>query len=160
MDDLAAHVQSVNSMIGADADGGSDEDDVEEEWGGIEEQPAAVEVVNREDEYVDEDKYTTVTVEEVGITKDGFEELAEELSEEEEEGEGEEAGTTTAANGNGRAEEGTQDKKKRVWTKERPPRDGPKKRRKKFRYESKAERKVTKTKEKSRNKAQAKARRG
>ena len=47
-------------------------------------------------------------------------------------------------------------KTKRVWTKERP--SGPKKKKKKFKYESKAERKVTRYKERSGNRAKAKAR--
>ena len=39
-----------------------------EEWQGIEDGQD----VDREDEYIDEDKFTTVTVESVGISRDGF----------------------------------------------------------------------------------------
>lgn len=46
---------------------------------------------------------------------------------------------------------------KRVWTKAKP--DQPKKKKKKFRYESKADRKVTRHKERAGGKAKAKARR-
>lgn len=58
---------------------------------------------------------------------------------------------------NGKAETNGTVKAKRVWTKQKP--GLPKRKRKKFRYESKAERKVTRLKEHSGNKVQAKARR-
>ena len=50
---------------------------------------------------------------------------------------------------------------KKVWTKEKPTNgvQKPKKKKKKFRYESKGERKMTRMKEKSKNTRQAKARR-
>lgn len=161
-EDLARHVESVNSLIEVGADQGSGEDEeVEEgersadEWGGFEDAP----VLNREDEYIDEDKFTTVTVEEVNITKDGIENIVDGDASGDSEQDGEEDGRAMGTNG-GKSREDLGDKKKRVWTKERPARDGSKKKRKKFRYETKSERKFTKTKEKSRNRAQANARRG
>jgi ribosomal RNA-processing protein 17 len=90
--------------------------------------------INQEDEYVDEDKYTTVTVETVGINRTGFSrpgEEAEELRKERE----------------AREEAEKEDKKKRVWTKEKPKSDRPKKKKVKFRYETKAERKVERMKQ-------------
>jgi len=47
---------------------------------------------------------------------------------------------------------------KRIWTKERPRTEWPKKKKKKFRYESKADRKVTRMKEGAKKKKQREAR--
>lgn len=47
---------------------GSDSDDQNEEWEGIEEPPP----VDYEAEYIDEDKYTTVTVEEMDPSREGL----------------------------------------------------------------------------------------
>jgi ribosomal RNA-processing protein 17 len=84
-------------------------------------------------EYIDEDKYTTVTVETVGINRGGFSRPGEEEAELKKE----------AAL---REEKEKEEKKKRVWTKERPKTDRPKKK-VKFRYETKAERKVERMKQ-------------
>jgi ribosomal RNA-processing protein 17 len=122
-------------------------------WSGIPE-PWEPPEIDREAEYIDEDKYTSVTIEEVGVTREGLQ----------------------AANGhqtNGRDVEvdklpsdniaggGDGKQKKHKWTKEKP-RDKVnvvKKKRTKFRYESKAERKVTRVKDRARNSKQARARR-
>lgn len=147
-EDLEKHVSEVNALLRKAAgepseESGSDEEseDEEAEFEGFgDEQP---EEINREDDYIDEDKYTTVTIESVGISKDGFEK---------------------AGGGGGGEEEDKQEKKdgeekkKRVWTKERPKSDRPKKRKKKFRYESKAERKATRMKQGAKKRAQAAAR--
>lgn len=101
--------------------------------------------LDHEEEFIDEGLYTTVTVEAVDISKDGFHKVAEE----EQEGDDESNKPTT-----GRSS--TRPGAKRIWTKERP--NGPKKKKKPFRYESKAERKVTRFKERSGNKSKAKAR--
>jgi ribosomal RNA-processing protein 17 len=47
---------------------------------------------------------------------------------------------------------------KRIWTKERPKTEWPKKKKKKFRYESKADRKVTRYKEGAKKRKQKEAR--
>lgn len=153
-EDLERHVQEVNALL-KKADGelseGEDEDDEaadeegeDEEWTGFEE---PVEI-NREEEYIDEDKYTTITVETVDISKSGFSKPEEAGSEEDSEG-GREAAVGSKL----------QASNKQVWTKEKPSKDRPKKKKKKFRYESKADRKVTRLKERSKNREQAKARR-
>lgn len=113
------------------------------------------EKVDHEAEYVDEDKYTSVVVEEVDVDRDGFVNaddsgIARKLSS----SEGEEQAAQT---------KGTEAKAttKRQWTHNRP-RDAaskPKQKRKKFRYESKAERKLERGKQKAKNSKQAKARR-
>ena len=124
-----------------------------DQWSGVSE-PWEPPEIDREAEYIDEDKYTSVTIEEVDVTREGLQ----------------------AANGhqaNGRdvavdklpfdniAVDGDEKQKKHKWTKEKP-RDKVnigKKKRRKFRYESKAERKVTRVKDKARNSKQARARR-
>lgn len=98
-------------------------------------------------EFVDEDRYTTVTVEAVQVSRDGLHKIAQQDGRD-----GTESDTPTAA----RAPPSMDQRGKRIWTKERP--GGPKKK-KKFRYESKAERKATRYKERSGNKSKAKARR-
>lgn len=149
------HVEAVNSMLKkqnrALSDSSDEESSIEvEQWNGIVEDT----IVDHEDEYVDEDRYTTVTVEAMDVSRDGFHKTI--IHEQENQ-----APTTTNS-----VEKGTtnsnakewQDAKqeKRLRTKE--PTSGPKKRKKKFRYESKAERKVNRYKERSGNKAKAKAR--
>jgi len=136
-------VNEVNSLLkqanGDMSEGGDEETDCDEdEWKGFNEE--LLPPIDREEEYIDEDKYTTVTVETVDITKNGF------SKPDEEDGLQEEASKEL-------------DGKKRVWTKDKPSKDRPKKRKVKFRYETKAERKVTRFKERSKNRSQAKARR-
>ena len=152
--DLERHVQEVNTLLrkvngelSEEGEGGedeaADEEGEDEEWTGFEE---PVEI-NREEEYIDEDKYTTVTVETVDISKSGF------SKPEAGSGEDSEGGREVAVGSKLQASD------KRVWTKEKPSKDRPKKKKKKFRYESKADRKVTRLKERSKNREQAKARR-
>lgn len=115
----------------------SDEEGVE--WGGIEEQPKPDGV----DEYVDEDKFTTVTIETMDADPkkwNGDDEDEEKVVVVEEEKDGD-------------------DKKKRVWTKEKPKR-APKVKKPKFRYESKAERQQTRNKQRQKNQKAAAARKG
>lgn len=135
-------------------DSGEEEDEGEEmPWDGIQNKHDPP--VDHEDEYMDEDRFTTVTVEAVEVSKDGLQTAAQD--------EGDESGrsgtkvldeepqrTANSHRGTG-SETG-----KRIWTKEAP--RVPKKRKKKFRYENKAERKATRYKEKLGNKARARAR--
>jgi ribosomal RNA-processing protein 17 len=128
---LEKHVEEVNRLVRqANGDlseaGEEDEDSEDEEWNGIVEPaaptPSAMDI-NEEEEFVDEDKYTTVTIESVGISKHGFEKRG----------------------GNEETEE--EKKEKKVWTKERPKSNKPKKKKIKFRYETKTERKVERVKQ-------------
>ncbi|KAF2962993.1 hypothetical protein GQX73_g10588 [Xylaria multiplex] len=81
--EVEEHVQSVNEALkqaaqagyikGDDDDeeeeeeeGESSEDGAAEEWGGFRD------AVDHEEEYVDEDRYTTVTVESVSVSRDGL----------------------------------------------------------------------------------------
>ena len=141
----------MNALLKKAKEGGIpldvEEDGTEtQEWDGtVEPTP-----IDEEAEYIDEDRHTTVTIEAVDVTRDGLQKVVEDDIEsgEDDHGSGEEV--TRKVDGKSEA------KAKRVWTKERP--GGPKKKKKKFRYESRAERKVTRHKERSGNKAKAKAR--
>ncbi|KAF2084241.1 hypothetical protein K490DRAFT_76026 [Saccharata proteae CBS 121410] len=155
-EDMERHVAEVNALLrkaNGSGDEDEDDDDEAEEWGGIEDAP---EPVDREDEYIDEDKYTTVTVESVDIGRDGFSRP----SENDEDSEGGEAENKRGKDGEKEdAVAKTEGGKKRLWTKEKPKGEA-KKKKPKFRYESKAERRVTKSKQREKNSKQANARRG
>ena len=125
------HVQSVNKLLreseaagaivaGSDSDGS--------EWGGFEDAPEP-EIIDHEEEYLDEDRYTTVKVESVSVTRDGLERPKLESSEDEAEVK----------------EEAETNEKKRP----------PKKPKKKFRYETKIERQLSQQKVKAKKKAKA-----
>jgi len=149
-EDLDKHVAEFNAELRKQNPDLSDlESDAEvvdsgkqEEWEGIDEN----ESVAQEDEYVDEDKYTTVTVEPMGG-----------MSEEDEDQDTRHS-TQAAAHG----DKGTAGvTKKRPWSKSASDANGvskPKPKKKKFRYESKAERAMTRKKQKSKSHA-AKAKR-
>ena len=115
--------------------------------------------MNREDEFIDDDRYTTVTVEAVDVTRHGLEKLQSDSDNTApNDGEGTNEGSATEAlDGVEKAAPQSAKKTKRVWTKENPA--TAKKKRKKFRYESKAERKLTRFKQKSGNRAKAQKRR-
>jgi ribosomal RNA-processing protein 17 len=123
---------------------GLDSEEEGEVWGGIQEEEEtaeAEEVLDREEEYVDEDRWTTVTVEAVDVSKEGLKKVGEEDSDDAE------APDLVAL------EEKGEGKEKKKWPKKE-------KKKKKFRYESKAERKFTRGKQKAGNKARADARKG
>ncbi|KAL2002300.1 hypothetical protein VTN02DRAFT_207 [Thermoascus thermophilus] len=130
----------------SDSESGSDSgtDGEEEEWEGFAEPPA----VDYEAEYVDEDKYTTVTVEEMDPSREGLYKAEKEDSDTEESSPDEEAAETAPAS-----------KKSATKTKAAGKTEKPKRKRKKFRYESKEERKLTRMKERLGKKKRAEARR-
>lgn len=140
--ELEEHVAAVNailkevSSVGAGLDG----DEEGEVWVGIAEEEDQVEeeVLDREEKYMDEDRWTTVTVEAVDISKEGFKKVRDE--------DDEEVPQLIAAE----KDDGGKEKKK--WPK--------KEKKKKFRYESKAERKFSRGKQNAGNKARADARKG
>lgn len=115
---------------------------------GIEDPPE----VDYEAEYIDEERYTTVTVEAMDVSKEGLYRA---------EREGEQTVNVQKTQMVSKADTNGAGKPKRVWAKENP-RDGsdrPKKKRGKFRYETKAVRKETRMKERSKNSKQARERR-
>lgn len=153
--DLEKHVETVNALL-REANGTLPElEEVQsgsemEEWNGVAEPPD----IDHEAEYIDEDRYTTVTVEAINVSKEGIHKVMDT----------EEMGVTVlrdvdkkpGTDGAGNEEDDKARKGKRRWTKENP--DGRIKKKKKFRYESKADRKVTRYKERSGNKSKARAR--
>ncbi|TVY90431.1 Ribosomal RNA-processing protein [Lachnellula willkommii] len=136
--ELDEHIEAVNRALKEVRDPGVEREESDDDtWEGIADDVVEVEVVDREEEYVDEDRYTTVTVEAVDISKEGFTKSGVEDSSDEEKG---------------APKLVEEEKTKKVWPKKAP--------KKKFRYESKAERKFTRGKQKAGNKAKADARRG
>ena len=144
--DLERHVAEVNDLLrkaNKDSDDETSGAEDEEEWAGIASPPRPS--IDGVDEYVDEDKYTTVTIEAMddakAFTKD---------SDDEEQ--------AAAAKEKAEAKDDDVVKKKMVWSKGKKvdPKSKPKK--KKFRYESKGERKETRNKQKAKTAAAMKAR--
>lgn len=123
-----AQVAGLGSEEDGEAETGSENGD-EEEWGGIKDPvPAsALEPVDHEEEYIDEDLYTTVKVEAVSVDRDGLHNKAELEADEESDKESGKHGKTEA--------KAVGDKKAR--------KDEPKKKKKKFRYGTKLERQLT-----------------
>ncbi|CAG8957075.1 hypothetical protein HYFRA_00009277 [Hymenoscyphus fraxineus] len=137
--ELEEHVEAVNRLLkDVEQPQGKWSDDEDETWNGIEEDAPVVEPVDHEEEYVDEDRYTVVTVEEVDVSKEGLSKVAEQDGSDNEE----EVPKLVE----------TEEKGKKVWPK--------KPRKQKFRYETKTERKASRGKQKAGNKAKADARRG
>ncbi|EGD85987.1 hypothetical protein H112_06907 [Trichophyton rubrum D6] len=158
-----AEMEALNGFPATEEESGSGseqdrDDDEEEEWGGIVEPPP----VDYEAEYIDEDKYTTVTVEEIEATREGLvprremndkkDDEYEDSGDGEEEEEEEEEGDKEKNDG--------MSKKKKIWMKDNPNKDVKKKRKRKrdFKYESPLERKLNRAKERGRKKKQAEAR--
>ncbi|KAI0503305.1 nucleolar protein 12-domain-containing protein [Xylaria bambusicola] len=141
------HVQSVNEALKQaaqagyiDSEGGeSSDEDSAEEWGGFEDTSGQQATIDHEEQYVDEDRYTTVTVESVNVSRDGLTSSRpdeEDSADENEDGEKE------------------LDKKTAVQPEKTGNRDKhePKKKKQKFRYETKLERQITNIKQKAKNK--------
>lgn len=144
----------MNSII-RKATEGKEDDEIEDGSGGGETGSLgiieATHRVDHEQEYLDEDRYTTVTVEAVDVTRDGLRTLTDEDENDNLETSRQNDNVIPQISGEGETRKG-----KRIWTKEYP--GGQKKRKKQFRYESKAERKITRYKERSGNKLKAKSR--
>ncbi|KAG9241441.1 putative ribosomal RNA-processing protein 17 [Calycina marina] len=131
--ELEEHVSAVNALLAeADKLPGELDSDEEVDWEGIKE---TLPPIDHEEEYIDEDKYTKVTVEEVDVSKEGLQRAADESEEEYKPVEKKEKG-----------------KLKKVWPK--------KVKKEKFRYESKAERRATRGKIKAKNREKSDARKG
>ncbi|OAL74755.1 hypothetical protein A7D00_0349 [Trichophyton violaceum] len=159
-----AEMEALNGFPATEEESGSGseqdrDDDEEEEWGGIVEPPP----VDYEAEYIDEDKYTTVTVEEIEATREGLvprREMNDKKDDEyEDSGDGEEEEEEEEEEGDKEKNDGMS-KKKKIWTKDNPNKDVKKKRKRKrdFKYESPLERKLNRAKERGRKKKQAEAR--
>lgn len=162
--ELEEHVSAINAALRAAGDPDvPDSSSDSDAWGGISDTESSgkpkksslkpkPDLVDHEQSYIDEDddRYTTVTIEEVDVSKEGLTKVREEGEEEEEK---EEAQRVRKKKEEERKKaEGKEAKEKKVWPK--------KPRKEKFRYESKVERKATRMKQKSKNKASADARKG
>ncbi|OKL61331.1 hypothetical protein UA08_03880 [Talaromyces atroroseus] len=115
------------------------ENENEEEWAGFED-PLPVDY---EEEYIDEDKYTTVTVEEMGLSRDALHGMREN-------------DVPSSADDDGKEKGGVKDA---AGAKPGRKQSNQKKKKKKFRYESKEERKATQRKQRSGNRKKASDRR-
>jgi ribosomal RNA-processing protein 17 len=133
------HVQAVNKILReAESAGTTGQNaDSSEEWDGLSDTDVPEAPIDLEEEYIDEDKYTTVTVEAVSVDRDGLHKpkLDESSSEDGSTPEQEES-TEKEENGNGppkRVKDSTRKKKK-------------------FRYETKFERDLTAKKQRAKRK--------
>lgn len=135
----------IEKDVNSDTESGSANDSgEEEEWQGFDEPPP----VDYEAEYIDEDKYTTVTVEEMDPSREALYKTETNGTDGESSDQDEDsAGAVDSGRSSSAQEKG--DKKT----------DKPKKKRKKFRYESKAERLLNQQKERLAKRRKAKARR-
>lgn len=136
------HVETVNRLLkearkAGTSDTESENDSDDNEFGGFEDEP--VQPVDLEEEYIDEDRYTTVTIEAVNVDKDGMHKPdAEGVEDDDEDADNDEDGEGKGVEG---AKSGSApEKSKKEWPK--------KPRKKKFRYETKIERKLSEVKRK------------
>jgi ribosomal RNA-processing protein 17 len=152
--DLERHVREVNALLPSRIESTVDSDNSDDgaaeggdnTWAGIDDE--SVEPIDHEAEYLDEDKYTTVTVEEVDISRDG-------ISKTKVEGDDSPADTTAQP-----TTDGLEASKKSSTKSGKDKLRKPKKKKKAFRYESPADRKLNRAKERAKKSKAAKARRG
>lgn len=129
--DVEEHVENISAILreaeraGGVSDAESSANEAEE-WSGLPDAPAE-DTVDHEEEYIDEDKYTSVTVESVSISRDGLHKPEQEPPEPDEK------------ELERRAAEAEPAKPKVA----RPQKKAPK-----FRYQTKVERQITRKKEK------------
>ncbi|KAL8687927.1 MAG: hypothetical protein Q9218_006030 [Villophora microphyllina] len=150
--ELQEHVEAVNAAVRVAENGIGEHEDGDsggDSWVEIDETPK----IDHEDDYLDEDRHTVVTVEAVDVSRDG-------LQKRENESDGDSDGLVLPDDPRVQDPGESNSTKDRRSNASQKPDKQPKKRKKKFRYESKAERKVTRFKEKSGSKTKAKARRG
>lgn len=135
---MEEHVESVHAILKRHA-AAHDVDEIhsdDEEWNGFVDE-APPDIIDEEEEYIDEDKYTHVTVESVTVSRDGLERV----TAEDDEAPDDEAEDTTE-------NRPTADDKENAGRAAVRPRK-PKK--KKFRYESKAVRQLENMKQRTKS---------
>lgn len=126
------HVDHVNKLLreaarAGNVSGEESSDEESEEWAGLPDGPTE-ESVDHEEEYIDEDKYTSVTVESVSVTRDGLHKPEEEPDTE---------------------DEAEKERREALARAEKEKAARPKKQKKqKFRYESKIDRSLANKKQK------------
>lgn len=143
--EVVEHVETINRLLRESGAVGAQIDEEEEEsgekqdeWDGFPDKPE-LDIVDHEEEYIDEDRYTTVKVESVSVSRDGLSKPGQADDEAEEEA---------------RMKREEAEKREAEEEKDKKP-SWQKKKKKKFRYESKIERQLTDRK----HKAKARARR-
>ena len=148
-------MHEVNALLkpDLDSDGSESVNEVSDASAGLDAGSDPSEI-DHEAEYVDEDRFTTITVQAMDVSKEGIYK-AEQARER---GSDEDKDKDNLAR---RDEEDIRKSKRRGRKQWSPTKTlcSPRKKRRKFRYESKAERKVARMKEKSKNSKKAKARR-
>ena len=152
---MQKHVEAVNAVLRKNEGVESDTSEVDraEVWEGVQEESRPV---NLEEEFIDVDKYTTVTIEAVDVSRDGLQRVADDL-------EGSEDGQGDACQEFSKDVSGTKVSRrdadgKRMLAKEELRHPKTKSKKKRFKYESKTDRKLTRFKERSKGKRQAKER--
>jgi ribosomal RNA-processing protein 17 len=150
--EVEEHVQTIQKILreaqqaGQD-DGSADEDD---EWAGIPDQVPEEPPLDHEEEYVDEDLYTTVTVESVSVDRHGLHKTQASPPEGKTDSDGEEGEEEGREDKEGGDAKGEQMEGEPSGSKTKSDgKDKFKKKKKKFRYESKFERKVAERKQKA-----------
>jgi ribosomal RNA-processing protein 17 len=137
---VTEHVETVNRLLRESGAVSSQIDDEEEpseevgEWDGFPDKPN-LDIVDHEEEYIDEDRYTTVKVESVSVSRDGLSKPGQ-LDEE-----AEEAARLKREEAERQEAEKAKDKKP-SWQKTK---------KKKFRYESRIERQLTDRRQKAKS---------
>lgn len=154
--DVKEHVKQVNDALRAARLAGgevvTDSEEDEDEWTGLDDAPKKKEkekpeFVDHEEEYIDEDKYTTVTVEAVDVDREGMHALSGRHT-----SDSEESADESGEDGEGKKKKGKHDGKDAKDGKEGKSKDKkewPKKKKKKFRYENKLERQISRLNKKS-----------
>ncbi|KAK4239125.1 nucleolar protein 12-domain-containing protein [Achaetomium macrosporum] len=135
------HVEAINKILReAEHAGTTDQnkDSSEEEWEGLSDTDVPEPPIDLEEEYIDEDKYTTVTVEAVNVDRDGLRKPDLEESSEDEDSAPDEDGN------------GGNDPRKEANRTAKRSKDLTKKKKRKFRYETKFERDLEARKQKAR----------
>jgi ribosomal RNA-processing protein 17 len=135
------HIQAINQILREAEHAGTGEqnqDGSDEEWGGLSDTDVPQVPIDLEEEYIDEDKYTTVTVEAVSVDRDGLHKPELDQPSEDE----------GSAQGDGGAEEDQEEKGKGG----KRSRDPAKPKKKKFRYENKFERDLEARKQRAKRK--------
>ncbi|KAL9022560.1 MAG: hypothetical protein Q9185_000270 [Variospora sp. 1 TL-2023] len=153
--DREKHVEAVNAAV-RNVEGVVESDISSDDHSAQSEKREDTKDVDHEDEYLDDDRHTVVTVEAVDISHDGLQRRQADLGSEDEETQTSRRTTNERRNADGMMMKGS---RTGSGKQRQEPDARPKKRKSKFRYESKAERKVTRFKERSGSKAKARARR-
>ncbi|KAK5654824.1 hypothetical protein OQA88_6860 [Cercophora sp. LCS_1] len=132
------HVQTVQKILHEAESAGTgmapgDDSSLEDEWDGLSDDAVPEAPIDLEEEYIDEDRYTSVTVEAVNVDRDGLHKPGAQIEKEK------------STDHSQVTQQGQNDEKEKA----KGGKEWPKKKKKTFRYESKFDRKVTERKQKA-----------